>query len=264
VLSAEHLAAPLAAGMARERQDWTIQTALAGGATKSRLGELLATGGPALLFTAGHGLCFHAGDSRQQALQGSLICQDWPGPGRPIAADHYFAADDVAENARIAGIIAFHFSCFGAGTPRVDGFPEPLFGQRQIAPRAFLSRLSKRLLAHPRGGALAVVGHVDRAWSWSFSGLSGKWPTMRPVFENALRRLTNGYPVGYAMEFFNSCFAELAATLDEEIDRSAGGGDGRGDERLAQLWTGRNDARNYAVLGDPAVRLAVEQVEAPQ
>jgi hypothetical protein len=258
-LSAEHLAAPLAAGFARNRPDWSVQTAVADEATKARLGQVLAAdAAPALLFSAGHGLCFHAGDDRQASLQGSLICQDWPGPGRPIAAEHFFAADDVADDARIAGLIAFHFSCFGAGTPRLDGFPEPLYGQRQIAPRAFLSRLAARLLAHPRGGAQAVVGHVDRAWSWSFSGLGGEWPTLRPVFENTLKRLANGYPVGYAMEYFNSCYADLAATLAEEIGQSGAGDESSGDERLAQLWTGRNDARNYAVLGDPAVRLAVE------
>jgi hypothetical protein len=254
-LSAEHLAAPLAAGFAGERPDWSVRTALGGEATKARLGELLAADeAPALLFTAGHGLCFHAGDERQPSLQGSLVCQDWPGPGNKIARDHYFAADDVAESARIAGMIAFHFSCFGAGTPRSDGFPQPLYGQREIAPRAFLSRLSRRLLAHPRGGALAVVGHVDRAWSWSFSGLTGEWPTLRPIFKNALKRLANGYPVGYAMEFFNQCYAQLSTTLEYEVGRPAAAG---GDQRIAQLWTDRNDARNYAVLGDPAARLAV-------
>jgi hypothetical protein len=144
-------------------------------------------------------------------------------------------------------------SAGGAGTPRDDGFSQPLNGQRESAPRAFLSRLSRRLLSHPAGGAQAVVGHIDRAWSWSFTGLTGERPTLRPVFENTLKRLAKGHPVGYAMEFFNDCYAELASDLDDEIQRPGAGH----DERLAQLWTSRNDARNYAVLGDPAVRLAV-------
>jgi|HubBroStandDraft_3_1064219.scaffolds.fasta_scaffold02674_4 hypothetical protein len=251
--SCEQLAAPLAATLAAEPGGWSVRTHLAERATKRELQALLAAGdAPALLFTAGHGLCFQAGDDRQTSLQGSLVCQEWPGPGQPIDESDYFSADDLAPDARVAGMIAFHFSCFGAGTPRRDGFPVPLHGRREIAPKSFLSRLSRRLLTHPAGGALAVVGHVDRAWSWSFAGAGEDGPTLRPVFESALRRLTGGYPVGYATEFFNSCYAELSTVLDEEARSSAGD-----DERLAQLWTSRNDARSYAVLGDPAVRLAV-------
>jgi hypothetical protein len=252
-LSSAQLAAPLAAALAGELPSWSIQTALAERATKTRLAGLLAgDAAPALLFTAGHGLCFHAGDPRQEDMQGSLLCQEWPGPGHAISGDHVFAGRDVAASARIAGMIAFHFSCYGAGTPRRDAFPQPLHGQRELAPRAFLSQLSRRLLGHPAGGALAVVGHVDRAWSWSFADLGGREPALRPVFENTLKSLAMGYPIGYAMEFFNSCYAELASDLDDELRRTDAGREGR----IAELWTSRNDARNYAVLGDPAVRLA--------
>jgi hypothetical protein len=33
--------------------------------------------------------------------QGSLICQDWPGPGIPLTEDHYFSALDVRIEARL-------------------------------------------------------------------------------------------------------------------------------------------------------------------
>jgi hypothetical protein len=252
-LSCDQLAASLAKSLADRLPDWTIRTSLGDQATKGGLTSILeGSGAPALLFTAGHGLCFPANDERQVPLQGSLVCQEWPGPGHPVDEGQYFSAGDVGEDAQIAGLIAFHFSCYGAGTPRRDGFQVPVFGEREIARRAFLSRLSSRLLAHPRGGALAVIGHVDRAWSWSFAGLTGREVALRPVFESTLCRLFSGAPLGYAMEFFNGCYAELASDLDEELRR-----DCRNHDYLARLWANRNDARNYAVLGDPAVRLAL-------
>lgn len=257
-LSADHLAAPLAKTLNRQLAGWSIRSSLGRAATKTRLKRLL--GGdetPALLFTAGHGLCFSPGSRRQRADQGSLVCQEWPGPAHVALEEHCFGADDVSENARLAGLIAFHFSCYGAGTPRSDGFPDPAYGQREVAPKAFLSRLAQRLLAHPNGGALAVVGHVDRAWGWSFADIQGLNHAFRPVFESALRRLGEGYPLGFAMEYFNSCYAELASDLDEEL-RCIHQSD---DQRIADLWIHRNDARNYAVLGDPAVRLAVSLPE---
>jgi hypothetical protein len=245
--SSDHLVAPLATGLARARPDWTVRTTLRDEATKACLSDVFeGEERPALLFTAGHGLCFRMEDPRQLPLQGSLVCQDWPGPGQPICENHYFQADDLSSKAQVAGLIAFHFSCYGIGTPHRDDFLEPV-GEREIAPRPFLSRLAQRLLAHPAGGALAVIGHVDRAWGWSFFGAE---TGHRGVFENAFKRLLGGAPLGHAMEYFSWCYTELASDLDDEIRRN------EGDQRLASLWTHRNDVRNYAVLGDPAVRLA--------
>jgi hypothetical protein len=247
--SAEDFIAPLAERLAGQT-GWSVESLLEKEATKERLGRLL--GGeetPALLLTASHGMGFPLGDPRQLAHQGALLCQDWPGPEGwqgPISTDHYFAADDVGDDARLQGLVTFHFACYGAGTPRMDlyaqGYPE------QIAPSDFVARLPQRLLSHPAGGALAVVGHVEKAYGYSF-----RWRPAGPqvqCFESFFRRLMTGQTVGRAMESFGQRYAELAAEVIE-LRRQAP----EDEESLANLWIAMNDARGYVVLGDPAVRV---------
>jgi hypothetical protein len=263
-LSADNLIKPLADWMKEDQPNWDVQTLLEAEATKSRLGQLL--GGnetPSLLFTASHGMGFKdPNHPKLLSQQGSLICQDWPGPGIPLTEDHYFSAFDVSNEARLLGLIAFHFACYGAGTPKLDDFAH---GQNSaeraaIAPHAFVAQLPQRLLGHPQGGALAVIGHVERAWGYSFSwsDIRGTEESQRQlaVFRSTIKRLLEGHPVGSAVEYFNERYAELSSDLTIQLEDIKFGAvvDDRG---LAQNWTANNDARSYAIVGDPAVRLMV-------
>ncbi len=252
---------PLAQGLEKRRPDWTVGLHLRDQATKANLARLL--GGdetPDLLLTGSHGMGFPRGHRHQREHQGALLCRDWPGSDdwqKPIPPEHYFAAADVRGDAHLQGLVVFHFACYSAGMPRWDDFSDrPRKERRRLAPQACLARLPQRLLGHPGGGALAVVGHVERAWTWSFRWHETDVPQPQ-TFESTLLSIMDGYPVGAALEYFHQRYAEMASDLVEEY-RCWRDGDSASSLGLARLWTAFQDARNYVLLGDPAVRLAGE------
>jgi hypothetical protein len=245
-LSTQDLIQPLSEWVVEEHPNWDVKTILKEEATKVRLGQLL--GGsetPSLLFTASHGMGF---------------AKQWR---QPIPEDFYFSGDDIGEDARLLGLIAFHFACYGAGCPQkdeFDGHKKSLSERPDIAPYPFIARLPQKLLSHPKGGALAVIGHVDRAWgcSFSWSDIRGSSADRRQiaVFQSSVKRLLEGHPVGSAVEYFDERYAEISSDLSSELEEIKFGATAN-NQSLASMWTANNDARNYAIIGDPAVRLVV-------
>lgn len=261
-MSATQLIAPLARSISEQTDGWNVQSIKAEAATKSSLTHLLKNEKPpALLFAACHGMGFPNGHPLQQPDQGALLCQDWPGPrewAKPISKDFYFAADDLTKDVNVQGMVAFAFVCYGAGTPHLDEFSRQNFRKREeIAPKNFIARLAQQMLSHPKGGALAWISHVERAWGYSF--LWGQAGTQLTVFESTLKRLMDGYPVGYAFEYFNNRYAELASTLSDTLDEIEFGRKVDPIE-LTGIWTATKDARNYVILGDPFVKLMVKEM----
>jgi hypothetical protein len=250
-LSATSLTMPLIA-RAEKKDGWSVQPFLGEDATKARLQSILSGGkAPDLLFTAGHGMVARSGHPLQPSIQGAVMCQDWPGPAMwkgGIPAEFYFSGDDLDDSAPTPGLISFQFACYSAGGPAWDDFSTAQ-ERLPVAPKPFISRLPLRLL---QAGALAVIGHVERAWFCSM-----EWPgagAFIQPFEDTLDRLLAGYPVGAAMEPFGQRYAELGTELSSELEEIVRGGP-RNDTLLTELWTNSHDARNYVVLGDPAVRL---------
>jgi hypothetical protein len=262
-LSADHLILPLVdyTEGRRAQHGFAIDRHVGDAATRGTLTALLADA-PALLFTASHGMGFPCGDAGQRDRQGAILCQDWAGPGTPVAREHYFAGEDVPAGADLRGMIGVLFACYGGGTPARDEFTHRGLGEaeaRPLAPTSLLARLPQRLLAHPGGGALAVVAHVDRAWGSAFLWMDaqGKRATQRhlDVFESLLDSVLGGKRLGCAMEAFNLRYAELAADLSERIEQIQLYDEHYEDAELAHMWICNSDARNYAVIGDPAVRI---------
>ena len=259
-MSCRGLVAPLAEYLDRTfaGRGWQVDAHLAEAASKDRFGRVL--GGdetPALAVTASHGVRFPSGHPRQRAEQGAFLCQEWGGAdGREVGEMRLFGGRDVADDARPEGLVSFHFACYGAGCPARDDFAHkrPDEPPQPVAPEPLVAALPRRLLGHPNGGALAVIGHVDRAWGWSY--VFGQ-AYQREVFESTLAELLCGYPVGAAMERFGERHGQLAGMLAAAGQRQKHGETGDPKEH-ADLLTATHDARNYVVLGDPAVRLAVD------
>jgi hypothetical protein len=262
-LSADLLVAPLAKSFepggqfASTVSRYRVQQVLGKPATKAALATILSgsrgSGRPALLFSATHGIGgWPSGHPDQRSRHGALLCQDWPGIGQ-VNKSQYFAACDLPADARVHGLVAFFFACFGAGTPKHDAFVHvPGQPPPEIAPEAFVGALPKAMLSHQQGAALAVIGHIDRAWGYSF--VSGGEEQLGP-FQNAVGRILLGEPVGHAMSDFNGKYAALSANLASLLESIGFGDKLIPDTELARVWTERNDAQNYVLLGDPAAAM---------
>jgi hypothetical protein len=233
-------------------------------ATRDALGTILTGGGtgkaPAVLFTAGHGLGLPLSDDRLTMHQGALITQDWSGVGA-VKRDHWFAGQDLGADAKVHGMFAFLFACYGAGCPDLDEFVfDPAVGveqgRPQVAPFPLIAQLPQQLLVN---GALGVLGHVDRAWTFSFSGTEDKVTAQSQAFEDVLGRLLQGRRAGDATDQFNIIQGDRAMALTEELE-NVKFGKIVDDLEISKLWMARNDARNYALLGDPACRLPYTDV----
>jgi hypothetical protein len=152
--------------------------------------------------------------------------------------------------------VTFHLACFGAGTPFQDTyFGSQNFQPRKLATEAFVAALPQHLLKNANGPALAVLGHLDRAWGSSF--LNPRALSTRLPFENMVKRILMGYPLGLALQEFNERCKSLSAHLltlrQKELQHVH-----VTDQEWIHTWRARNDAQGYFLLGDPAARLRVE------
>jgi hypothetical protein len=239
---------------------YTLQAFVDAQATKEQLANILhgrlENGPPAVLFTGSHGLEWPKADTPgQRVKQGALITQEWV-PHTPAKPEHYFSASDLGDDSNVQGMICFLFAYFGGGCPVLDTYgKQPDGSPIQIAPEPMIAQLPQRLLSR---GALAVLAHVDRVWSWSFQ--SGSGLPQNQVIRSTIEAVMQGARVGQASDFFNLQWSTLAALWGVLQGHAAG--QPVSPVTLGNLCIARGDTRNYTVLGDPAARLRVETMQA--
>ncbi|MDQ1473572.1 MAG: hypothetical protein QOJ99_5052 [Bryobacterales bacterium] len=229
-------------------------------ASKQQLQDIMRgniTGGPpALLFTGSHGAEWPMMDPAQQRrFQGALVTQAWSS-GQPLDDTNQFSGDDVPADASLHGMIAFLFACYSGGCPAEDNFFfNPDGSKISVAPAPLIARLPQVMLSR---GALAVIAHVDRAFTYTFEDLLGtpQCQTLRTPLEGLMK----GQPIGLAVDAINLQWSTLAAQLGVALGGSVPSAQGPQPPFITNLYIARDDARNYMVLGDPAVRLRVKDL----
>ncbi len=238
-----------------QRQGYKTIPLLAAQAKKSDLLKLLAGqqdgGYPALLFTGSHGVAFRPDDPSQAVKQGAILTQDWRGFNKPAAPEAYLTAAELEGAPSVSGMIHYFFACYSAACPVYDTYTYDVNKlPKAIASQPFIARLPQQLLLN---GAQAVIGHVDRAWAYSFQ--SGKGITLSQNFRDPMERILQGSRVGDAMDAVNQRWSVLSGQLTTLLNRRAAAKTAVSDARLANCWVERDDARNYIILGDPASKL---------
>ncbi len=259
------LAEPLLLELTEQAPTWQVDGLLAAEATKAHLAQTLqGEQSPALLLTISHAAIYKKDHPDIHSRQGAIVCQDYQF-GKPASPEVLFSGDDLAPQDALLGSIVFLFSSFTGGTPVKSDFVIKTRQQDSIADQPFLARLPQKLLSHPNGGALAVIAHVDQIWAYSFTEMSSSTSDIG-TFIKTLSRLMQGHTVGSAMEEFNRRYTFFSSLLADELKGIVFYGAQRDDQQLYAMLGRTIDARNYIVIGDPAVRLLVhpeQEYQAP-
>ena len=229
------------------------------------LSAMAAERTPGVLFTLSHGLgpspAGWASAEEQRRRQGAMSL----GEGQELTVD------DVSGRPFLPDGLWVFFACFSAGTPSRSAYDPWLqrlnMGASLASVRAsalvdqrpFVAALPQAALANP-DGPLAVIGHVDLAWAYSFQDPSGHNHASR--FVGVLRELVKHRRVGVGLSALTRFVASVNAELtlkyhEDEAAIAEGELPTQEPYHRAHLWMTRNDLSGYVLLGDPAARLPI-------
>lgn len=212
--------------------------------------------GSRILFTCGHGEGpppgGWTGPTVQRERQGAL---------------HFGAEALDAARLRagpfVPGGLWLNFACHGAGTPRESGYrrwmvdkglPVDLLSASlpQDGGPAFTAGASAAALFNPQG-PLAIIGHVDLAFTFSFVSLFGGARGRSSRFAALLRQARRGDRLGVALSALSQAWVQASVYLTAAMAQEPGAAALRVDQGL--LWLLREDIASFVLLGDPACRL---------
>lgn len=227
---------------------------------------------PAILLSVSHGQgappAGWGSATRQRAEQGALVLGDGT----------ILDAETLRSRRFLPGGMWLCVACFGAGTPQTsvfqawlsslvnEGWPKSILTPLLASlpgpddPRPFIAAMPQAALANPHG-PLAMISHVDLAWTYSFGHPRRRAKAMPSrilsVLDTWLRRSRAGVALDALMRFYreanDALMADYQAREDALVDNLSDPTDAL--ER-AQHWMLRNDLRGYVLLGDPAARLS--------
>jgi hypothetical protein len=175
----------------------------------------------------------------------------------------------------VPGGVRFLFACYGLGTPARSSYAawiDELYRSQRLRDRdraaieagqlvpgdaPFIADLPRRALANPEG-PLAVIGHVDLAWSYSFT-TEGQSRFDR-LF-STIQLVLGAQLAGFAFEqLTRNCVIasdQLAQLYLQRSEHDRGMAPPVEPRLLARTWMLRQDLRGFVLLGDPAARLRV-------
>jgi len=223
---------------------------------------------PSVLFSMSHGTGspkdgWSSGDHQRQ-VQGALS----------LGGGEKLMGEDIAGRPFLPGGMWFLFACYGAGTPNRSAYFHwlaKLREQRRFRGRAervlhglpdgkerpFVANLPLTALASEHG-PLAVLGHLDLAWSYSFQDPGRRGAGRHKRFQDVLRQMVSGSRAGIALHELLRARRQLDQEIAVRADAAAA--DSENAEKAARLedghrWMLRADLDGYVLLGDPAARL---------
>jgi hypothetical protein len=241
------------------------------------VGALLDAGAgsrPSVLLSVSHGVGAPrrgwSSEEEQWQRQGALV----------LGQKEVLDAERISGQPFLPGGLWFCLACFGAGTPSVSAYlawlsmlaQEGAYRGKASAvlaslpspgQRPFVAALPQAALRNA-AGPLAVIGHMDLAWTYGFSSATNLSQSRASRILSAIDVMARGSRAGVALEalmrFYRETNDALMTSYQLETDaRAHGRPDPTDREERGHLWMLRNDLRGYVLLGDPAARLPLAQ-----